>query len=296
VTLCRTSARAYRRLGLGLGLAALAALFGAACGSSGNGTTTPSGSTTVTSFERSATASDGTTAVSQSGAPPAPNGGPSITVTAPTTVVSGTNTVVRIQSTQPFATVFAFVDGVDGFLKLSLKAPTTDTTLVVTLASSIPNPTFTADYRVAAQSGAVGISATVTTVASASTSPSANITGTWAVTSGPNFSFTQNGANVTGSETIPPIPPTPGVTVSVTSAVSGTVSGSVFTATNVLTASASGSGQSATCSETDGLVLQVSGNSMTGTYSPGTLTCTGTGVPGLAIPPSMPFAVTFIKQ
>jgi len=253
----------------------------------------PSGSSTVTSFVAGATASDGTAAVFQSGAPPVPSGGPSITVTAPSTVVVGASAVVRIQSNLPFTTVFASVDGANGFLKLSLSAPTTDTTLVESLSSSIPNAMFTADYRVAAQSGAVGLSATVPSVASPNVGPSANITGTWGIQGTPVVSLAQSGANVTGNEIFGPLGSIQGVNLSATSVVSGTVAGSVFTGTNKVQVLASGSGVNLQCSETDGFVLQISGTSMTGTYTSGTLTC---NMPGLASPGQLPFTITLTKQ
>jgi hypothetical protein len=281
VTVRQRLTTSHRRWSLALATAGMLV----ACGKS---STTPSGTPTVTSFEGGATASDGTTAVAQSGAPPVASGGPSITVTAASTVVAGTNTIVRVQSTQPFATVFAFVDGVDGFLKLSLSAPTTDTTLVVNLASNIPNATFTADYRVAAQSGAVGISATVPTVASPTVGASANITGTWALAGTPVVTFSQSGANVTGNEIFQSAS---GFTFS--SSIVGTVSGSVFTGVNKIQISGSSGGAAVQCSETDGAVLQISGTTMTGTYTTGTLTC---NIPTAISQAPLPFTITLTKQ
>jgi hypothetical protein len=256
----------------------------------GNSSTTPSGTPTIASFESGATASDGTTAVSQTGAPPVASGGPSITATSASSVVAGTNTVVRIQSAQPFATVFASVTGVDGFLKLSLSAPTTDTTLVVNLSGNIPNSMFTASYEVAAQSGAVGVPATVPTVASPSAGASANITGTWALAGTPVATFSQSGANVTGNELFS-VPPGSGV--SVTDAMTGTVSGSVFTALNKLQLSGVSGGVNVQCSRTDGIVAQIAGTTMTGTYTTGTVTCTGLAQ---VVPAPLPFAITLTKQ
>jgi hypothetical protein len=247
----------------------------------------------VTSFVTGATASDGTTAVSQTGAPPVANGGPSITVTAPGTVVVGTTAVVRIQSNLPFTTVFASVDGVNGFLKLSLTAPTTDTTLVENLSNNIPNAMFTADYRVAAQNGAVGLSATVPSVASPNVGASANITGTWGIQGTPIVALAQSGASVTGNEIFPALGSIQGVNLTASSVVSGTVAGSVFTGTNQVQVAASGSGVNIQCSETDGFVLQISGTTMTGTYTSGTITC---NVPGPASPGQLPVTITLTKQ
>jgi len=274
-----------RAVGLGLGIAATLV----ACG-----TTTPSGNgnSTVTSFLANATASDGASSQAQSGSPPAASGGPSIAVSAPGNVVGGGAAVVRIQSTQPFSTVFASVDGTSGFLQLSLKAPTMDTTLVLNVSGGIPTGNFTQDYRVANAGGAVGSSSTVPSVASSSTAPSSNITGTWGVQGSPVFAFTQNGANVTGSLVIPGLGAVMGLTFS--SAVSGIVSGSLFTATNKITVSVSGGGQNVQCSETDGLAMQISGNSMTGTYTSGTVTC---NVQGFTAPAAnLPFTITLTKQ
>jgi hypothetical protein len=270
----------------------IAAVFAACGGTNGNGMTAPSGSSTVASFVTSATASDGTVSTIQTGAPPAPSGGPPITVSAPTTVILGAPTVVRIQSPLPFATVFAFVDGVSGFFQLSLKAPTTDTTLVVNLSSNTPTSMFTADYRVASQNGAVGVSAPVPLVASPNSSPSTNITGTWDFQGSPVFSFAQSGANVTGSEIFPPLN-VQGFNISASSVIRGIVAGNVFTATNAGQVSASGSGISVQCSSTDGLALQIAGSSMTGTYTTGTITC---NVPGFTAPTPLPITITLTKE
>jgi hypothetical protein len=273
-----------RSAGLGLGMAATLV----ACG-----TTTPSGNgnSTVAGFLASATASDGASSQVQSGSPPAASGGPSIAVSAPGNVVAGGTAVVRIQSSQPFSTVFAFVDGVTGFLQVSLKAPTMDTTLAVNVAGGIPAGNFTQDYRVANASGAVGTSSTVPSVASSNTAPSSNITGTWGIQGSPVFALTQNGANVTGSLVIPGLGMIQGVTI--TSTVSGTVSGNLFTATSRLQVAATGGGSNLQCSETDGLSLQISGNSMTGTYTTGTITC---NFQGFTSPANLPFTITLTKQ
>jgi hypothetical protein len=280
--------RTLLRIGLGLGISAM--LGG--CGSSNN-MTGPSNST-VASFFTGASASDGTAAQVQTGAPPTPNGGPTITVSAPGTVLVGTPAVVRIQSSQPFSTVFASVDGVSGFLQLSLKAPTTDTTLVVNLSGSVPSTMFTADYRVSSPGGAVGSSVTVPSVANQNTSPSSNISGTWGAQGVPTstiaFVFAQGGANVTGNENFAILQGT-GVTAS--GVISGTVSGSFFTATNTVQFSTSGGGTNVQCNETDGLALQISGTSMTGTYTSGTITC---NFNGFTAPAQVPFTVTLIKQ
>jgi hypothetical protein len=199
--------------------------------------------------------------------------------------------VVRLQSTLPFSTVFAFVDGTSGFLQVSLKAPTMDTTLVVNVAGGIPTGNFTQDYRVASTNGAVGSSSTVPSVASANTAPSSNITGTWGVQGSPVFAFTQNGANVTGSLVIPGLTMIQGI--SIISTVSGTVSGNLFTATTKLQVAATGGGSNLQCSETDGLALQISGNSMTGTYTTGTITC---NFQGFTSPANLPFTITLTKQ
>jgi hypothetical protein len=281
--------RIVLRVSLGLGIAAMLG----ACGSSNNNPTGPSNST-VAGFFTSATASDGTSAQVQTGSAPTPNGGPSITVSAPNTVVVGTQTVVRIQSSLPFSKVFASVDGVTGFLQLSLKAPTTDTTLVVNVASSVSNSMFTADYRVASPTGSVGAASTVPSVASQNTSPSSNIAGTWAAQGTPtsivNLVFAQSGANVTGNENFPVFQ---GTGFSASGVISGIVSGNVFTATNTQVFSVSVSGTSVQCGETDGLTLQISGSSMTGTYTSGTLTCNSNG---FTAPAQLPFTTTLIKQ
>jgi len=205
----------------------------------------------------------------------------------------GATAVVRIQSNLPFTTVFAFVDGVNGFLKLSLSAPTTDTTLVENLSNSIPNSVFTADYRVAAQNGAVGLSATVPSVASPNVGASANIAGTWGIQGTPIVALAQSGATVTGSEIFGPLGSIQGVSLSASSVIAGTVAGTVFTGTNRIQVSAVGSGVNVQCSETDGFVLQISGTSMTGTYTSGTITC---NVPGPASPGQLPITITLTKQ
>ena len=252
------------------------------CGNS----TTPSGATNISTFLASAIASDGTTASTQSGAPPVASGGPSITVTASSTVVAGTNQVVRIQATQPFVTIFASVVGVDGFLKFTLSAPTTDTTMLTVLSNSLPAGNFTAQYSVAAQSGAVGAAATVATSASANVGASSNISGTWASDGTPVVSLSQSGSTVTGNEIFAGSPG-PGLTIS--STVAGTVSGNVFTGVNTLQFS----GPTLQCKRTDGVVTQISGTTMTGTYTSGTLTCTGTTP---TVPTPLPFSITLIKQ
>jgi hypothetical protein len=183
--------------------------------------------------------------------------------------------------------VFASVDGVDGFLKLSLQAPTTDTTLVVNVSSQVPNNSFTADYRVAAQSGAVGVPATIPSTASPSVGATSNVTGNWIFQGTPVVSLTQSGSNVTGAEIFPG-----NSGLSVSSTITGTVAGNVFTGTNRIQVT-SPAGQNITCNETDGFVFQVSGSSMTGTYTSGTLTCTGTGT---ISPGQLPVTITLTKQ
>ena len=278
MTICQASMPFRLRRVVALGLAGLLV----ACGTS----TTPSGATSISSFDTSATASDGTTASFQSGAPPVASGGPSITVTASNTVVVGTTQVVRIQSTQPFVTLFASVVGVNGFLKFTLSAPTTDTTMVTLLSNNLPTGNFTAQYSVGAQSGAVGAPATVATSASPNVGASSNISGTWASQGTPVVNLSQSGSTVTGSEIFAGSPG-PGLTLS--STIAGTVAGNVFTGVNTLQFS----GPTVQCSRTDGVVTQISGTTMTGTYTSGTLTCSGTTP---TAPTPLPFSITLIKQ
>jgi hypothetical protein len=278
MTLGHASTPSRLRRIVALGLAGVLA----ACSSS----TTPSGSTSISSFDSSATASDGTTAVSQTGTPPAANGGPSITVTSGSSVVAGTKNVVRIQATQAYQTIFASVAGVDGFLKLTLSAPTTDSTLVIVLSNALQAGNFTAQYSVAAANGTVGASATVATSATTVVSASSNITGTWASGGTPVVTLSQSGSTVTGSEIFSG---TAGTGVTFSGTINGTVSGNVFTGVNVLAVSSSG----VSCTRTDGIVTQISGTTMTGTYTAGTLTCTGANP---SAPTPLPFTITLTKQ
>jgi hypothetical protein len=156
----------------------LAALLVARCGSNTPTTPTlplpdvppsqilPSSGAAVTSVIAGVTAADGTLAKEQPGSLPAANGGPTVTVTTNPTVVNGGSDEVRLQSPTKFDTVYVSVSNTSsiapfstnglhpqsaaaGYFKLDLPAPTTDTSIVVALAPSLPSTTFTLAYAVA---------------------------------------------------------------------------------------------------------------------------------------------------
>lgn len=265
----------------------VALLLGAsACGSSNP--TSPSGPKTVSTFFANSTASDGTVATINGGTAPAPSGGPSISVTAPGVVVGAGTEVVRVTSVTPFQKVFVSVEGSSGFLQFSLKSSTTDVTLVTTIGSSLPAGSFTVDYQVALAGGAVGPVSSVATTGTASSAPSANVTGTWTFQGTPVFTLSQSGAAVSGNEIFASMPA--GVTI--TGTLQGTVSGSTFSGTNAI-AVQSTDGSNVSCSQTSGFVMIVSGSTMSGTYTTGTFSC---NIPGLSDPGGVPFSITLIKQ
>lgn len=277
-----------------LGLASSLALASVTCSSS----TAPSATgNTVTTFFANSTAADGSIGTFNSGAAPPPSGGPSITVTAPSTVVSLGLEVVAIQSATPFQTVFASVDNATGFFKFALTAPTTETTLITTVASTVPSGPFTQAYSVATAAGSVGVSAAAPTTAMPSSPPAANVTGTWDLNGEPVFALTQNGSTVTGNEffgcsqcqVFDSLPS--GVTLS--SVFEGTVSGDVLTGADTVTATGSIGGTPFACTEVDSFSLTISGLTMSGPATQGALNC---NLPGLSAPPGSAGTLTLTKQ
>jgi hypothetical protein len=154
------------------------------------------------------TATGGATAVQETGAPPVANGGPAVTVTGSSTVADGGLTVVNVQASTPFQTVFVSIGGtgasVGGFYKLQLPTATMSPDVVQGLSATIPVSSFQAVYSAAAPSGAVGPSASINTSVQA-TGPTVSVTGTWTGTvtltntKTLTMILTENGAQVTGS-------------------------------------------------------------------------------------------------
>jgi hypothetical protein len=127
---------------------------------------------------------------------------------------------------------------------------------------------------------------------------SINLTGTWLLNGQPVFTLTQSGNTVTGADAPLMIPPTSGITITSSSVISGTVSGSTFAGTDQQTVTVSVQGLTAsTCTATSSLLAQVTSTTMTGTYtSLVTLSCTPSLPPGVTVPQPVPQSFTATKQ
>lgn len=117
--------------------------------------------TPVSSFLASVTGFDGTSGVLRTGTVTAASpGGPTVQASGNGNVINGGANQIRLRSSAPFQTVYAFVNdvpgGVTGYWELRLAAPTTDTSVIVGLSRSIQANAFTANFAVAASSGAPG--------------------------------------------------------------------------------------------------------------------------------------------
>jgi hypothetical protein len=152
--------------------------------------TPPAAQQSIADFVTAVAATDGTAGARMSGSAPAPGGGPSITATSSGTVNARGSDVVRLTGSA-FQTIYMSVDGADGFFQLRLPAATSDTTIVATLAATIPRNSFTAVYRAANAAGAVGAPASVT-----NTVRTGSNTSTFAVIFGENpVPFRSSGCN-----------------------------------------------------------------------------------------------------
>jgi hypothetical protein len=206
-------------------------------------------------------ATDGTVAARSSGAPPAANGGPAVTVNSDVgtsssgTVASGGSSLAHLRASSPFQTVYVSVtdDPLDGYYKLTLPAATTDAFVIVKLGSSIPVNTFQTVFSVASASGVVGDKAQIANTVSTTAAATVNVTGQWIQTGNTlTLTLTQTGNTVTG-------------TASSSSASGGTrpitcvIAGSTFTYIDTFTTSTQ-------CTEVVSVSLQVSGNTMSGSY------------------------------
>ncbi len=144
-------------------------LLAAACGgSSPRSPTTPTPapaaapqpSYTVSSFIAGASSAEGTQATFRSGSAPTAGSGPAATPTSNNSVINGGSNQVRIRSASPFQVIYIFVaavpGGVGGYWELRLTSPTSDTTILVSLARQIPASSFDCVYAVATSTGPVG--------------------------------------------------------------------------------------------------------------------------------------------
>jgi hypothetical protein len=113
-------------------------------------------------------------ATKQSGHPAAATAGVTATASADPNVVSNGGTLTTIHSTSPFNKVLvAIVNAgaeIEGFWELDLTAATTDQTLLIRFASSLPAAAFDVVFRVVTPAGVVSqvstVSATVASVVS----------------------------------------------------------------------------------------------------------------------------------
>jgi hypothetical protein len=94
------------------------------------------------------------------------------------------------------------------------------------------------------------------------------------------------------------IPPANGITITSSSVISGTISGTTFAGTDRLTITVSVQGvTTSTCNATNSFLAQVTSTTMTGTYtSLVTLSCSPSLPPGLTLPPPVPQSFTATKQ
>jgi hypothetical protein len=287
----RTQAWAYRCL------VVVVAVFATRCGNSTSG---PSGSSAVSDF-LAQVSSPSATVSQQTGSLPTSSGGPAASVSGGTQVVAGGTNFVQVSAGSPFQTVnLAVTSGggatqPGGFFQLKLQAPATTAQITYTVNQTVPvadNSQFSAVFQVVSASGAVGppTSQPLTKLPAGST---ANVTGTWGLGTQGVFVLTQNGTTVTGTDVVPAIPPLgDGETLALSGTLSGSVSGSLFTATNKWNATVTGSGISVTCVETDGFSAQVTGKTMTGTYTSGSVSC-NSNVGPVTLPPFSQISQSF---
>jgi uncharacterized protein YfaP (DUF2135 family) len=121
----------------------------------------------VSSFVSGVNAADGSTGVMRSGSAPQASGGPAVQPTGNNSVINGGSSQVRLRSSVAFQTVYVFIGGVSGgvggYWELRLSTATSDATVIITQARSIPADRFDAVFAVATASGAVGAYSAVQT-------------------------------------------------------------------------------------------------------------------------------------
>jgi len=142
-------------------LGALALSVGLAAGLNCGGDSSPS-SLSIADYVASITDAGATVSgIRVSGSPPAAGAGPTVTVTGAGTVITGGSAQVNVAGTATFTDIFIAVQGVPGYYQVTLTAPVTTVDLLLTLAQSIPDQTFSLNYGVGL--GAAGIGAYQTT-------------------------------------------------------------------------------------------------------------------------------------
>ncbi len=142
-------------------LGALVLSAGLAAGLNCGGDSSPS-SLSIADYVASITDAGATVSgIRVSGSPPAAGAGPTATVTGAGTVITGGSAQVNVAGTATFTDIFIAVQGVPGYYQVTLPAPVTTVDLLLTLAQSIPDQTFSLNYGVGL--GAAGIGAYQTT-------------------------------------------------------------------------------------------------------------------------------------
>ena len=127
-------------------------LIAGGCGSSPSAPSTPN---PLLGYVTDAVPASGVRATARSGAPQS-NGGPIVTVAASATVINGGSLVARLTATTPFQTVFIQIGGVDGYWVLSLPSAVTDTFVLITLSTQLPQASFDLVYYGVSVTGSVG--------------------------------------------------------------------------------------------------------------------------------------------
>ena len=146
----------------------------------------------VDEFVTGLSGTDGSSASRASGSPPASGGGPAVTATSTGTsgstasVIAGGSNLARLRAASPFQTVYLQVTAspVEGFYKLNLNAPTTDTSVVVSFGREIPESTFQTIFSVSPLNGSVGTSSSIAnTVNTAGATGNVQVQASWDVNS-----------------------------------------------------------------------------------------------------------------
>lgn len=143
----------------------------------------PQPSYSISSFITGVSGSDGGSGSLRVGSAPPAGSGPTVQPTANNSVINGGSNQVRLRSSTTFQTVYVYVGGVaggvGGYWDLRLASPTTDTTIVITLARSIPAAAFDAVYGIASASGAVGSYSAVQTRVLAAATGDVQVSASW---------------------------------------------------------------------------------------------------------------------
>jgi hypothetical protein len=137
----------------------------------------------VSQFISGVSATDGSQGTQRSGSAPAPSGGPAATPSGNSNVINGGSNQVRVRASSSFQVIYVYIGAVSGnvggYWELRLASPTTDTTVLLNLARTIPVSAFDMVYGVATSTGLAGSYSAVQTRRLEASSGDVQVSASW---------------------------------------------------------------------------------------------------------------------